>query len=85
MQVTLKSKVRPVQVGDVIRSLDFPGRFDCYMIGLVVDADEENIRCRGIARVWSGQSERLDREFTTVQPGVHFMDKNQPGRIEIVG
>ncbi len=85
MTVQLTSRVRPVQVGDVIRSLDFPGRFDCYMIGLVVDADEENIRCRGIARVWAGQSEGMDREFTTVQPGVHFMDQTQPGRIEIVG
>lgn len=84
MQVELKSRVRAVQVGDVIRSLDFPGRFDCYMIGLVVDADKEKIRCRGIARVWSGQSERLDREFTTVQPGMHFMDRSHPGRVEVV-
>ena len=85
MNVVLSSKVRQAQVGDVIRALDFPGNFECYMIGLVVDADEENIRCRGISRVWEGHSERMDREFTTVQPGVHFMDTRCPGRIEIVG
>ena len=85
MQTVLKSRVVPAQVGDVIRSLDFAGCFDCYRIGLVVEADSENIRCRGISRVWEGRSERMDQEFTTVQPGVHFMDTRFPGRIEIVG
>lgn len=84
MNVVLKSKVSTVRVGDVIRSLDFPGCFDCYMIGLVVDVDQETISCRGISRVWEGRSERFDEKFTTVQPGAHFMDRNFPGRIEIV-
>ena len=84
MNVVLQSKVRQVQVGDVIRSLDFPGNFECYMIGLVVEVSNETVRCRGISRVWEGQSERMDGYFTTVQPGAHFMDRKFSGRIEIV-
>lgn len=84
MKVTLKSKVRPAQVGDVIRSLDFPHIFDCYMIGLVVEVKGEVIRCRGISRVWEGRSEEMKEEFTTVQPGYHFMDNQYPNRIWII-
>lgn len=84
MNVVLKSKVQDVKVGDVIRSLDFPGNFECYMIGLVTDVKGDLITCRGISRVWEGRSERIDHNFTTVQPGAHFMDRRLPGRIEIV-
>lgn len=85
MSVVLKSKVHKAQVGDVIRSLDFAGNYNHYMIGLVLEADDEVIRCRGISRVIEGHSQKIDYEFTTVQPGVHFMDIRCPGRIEVVG
>jgi hypothetical protein len=80
----LSTKFKTVKVGDVIRSLDFPGNFDCYMIGLVTEVEGDLIKCRGISRVWEGKSESMDKPFTTVQEGAHFMDRNHPGRILIV-
>lgn len=82
----LKSKVQVAKVGDVIRSLDFAGSFDCYMIGLVVDVDGDLIKCRMISRVWEGVAEKCapDEKFTTVQEGSHMFDKKYPGRITVL-
>lgn len=80
----LKSKVQVAKVGDVIRSLDFPGNFTCYRIGLVVDVDGEIIKCRGISTVWEGASKRDESEFQTSQEGTHFLDNKFPGRIMVI-
>ena len=80
----LKSKVQVAEVGDVIRALDFAGRYDCYMIGVVTEVKKEVINCQGISRVWGGKSEKFDEPFSTVQEGAMMFDKHYPGRISVL-
>ena len=80
----LKSKVQVAEVGDVIRALDFAGQYDCYMIGVVTEVQNEVIKCRGISRVWDGKSEKFDQPFSTVQEGAMMFDARYPGRISVL-
>jgi len=81
----LSSKVEFAKVGDLIRSLDFAGIDDHYMIGIVVEVEGDFIKCQATSRVWSGIAQAPeDKFFTTVQNGCHFMDNRYPGRITIL-
>lgn len=81
----LSTKVEFAKVGDLIRSLDFPGIDDHYMIGVVIEVEGDFIKCQAISRVWNGVSQAPeDKFFTTVQNGCHFMDNRFPGRITIL-
>jgi hypothetical protein len=77
--------VAEVKVGDVIKSLDFAGREDCYMLGKVIALldNGDYINCKGIARVWGGKSEACE-DFGAPREGLHFMDKHFPGRITVI-
>lgn len=84
-EVVLKSKVQIAEVGDVIRSLDFAGNLDHYMIGQVVEVNGVFIKCKAISRVWEGKSEKCKVEFfETVQNGAHMFDNRYPGRITVL-
>lgn len=80
----LSSKVVEVKVGDVIRSLDFAGRSDCYMIGQVLEIKDGMITCQGVSQVIEGRASSSDRVFVTPQEGGHFMDQMYPGRITVL-
>ena len=80
----LSTKFQVAKVGDLIRSLDFPGVLEHYMIGMVTEINGDILTVRGIAKVSQSKSERFEGEFTTPQNGVHFMDKHYPGRIVIL-
>lgn len=80
--------IAQVKVGDVIKSLDFPGNDTCYMIGKVVAIlqDGELYNCKAIVKVWEGKAEIVSNvyDFTTQAEGVHFMDESFPGRVTLV-
>ncbi len=76
-----------IKVGDVIKSLDFPGNDSCYMIGKVIAIlqDGDLLNCKAIVKVWEGKAEVVTsaNDFTTPREGLHFMDESFPGRVTI--
>ena len=80
----LRTKFQVAKVGDLIRSLDFPGMQEHYMIGLVTEIKGDILTVRGIAKVTNSKSERYEGEFTTPQNGAYWMDKRFPGRIVVI-
>jgi hypothetical protein len=77
--------IATVQVGDIIKSFDFPGRSDCYIIGTVVEVKNTVITSRVIKAVSGGKLYQfLDSEFTTLVQGAGLMDDTFD-RVVIVG
>jgi hypothetical protein len=80
--------VTVVEVGDVIKSLDFPGSETCYMIGKVVAIlqDGDLYNCKAIVKVWEGKAEIVTNvhDFTTPREGLNFMGERFPGRVTVV-
>lgn len=80
----MQTKFKVAKVGDVIRSLDFPGIMDYYMIGIVTEVNGDLIKVKGISRVTKGVAEACFEKFETVQNGAHFMDKHFQDRITVL-
>lgn len=53
-----------LKTGDIVKSLDFNGIDNCYMVGKVISVSEVfgDFRAEFIKRVWDGE---LDTKFTT--------------------
>lgn len=77
-----------VKVGDIIKSLDFPGNQDHYMVGEVAAVIDDMIFCNTLRVVRDGRTSYealcMNREFRAPVNGAHFMDKHFPGRISLV-
>lgn len=74
-----------VQVGDIIKSFDFPGRSDCYIIGTVIEVKNTVITSRVIKAVSEGKMYLFpDCEFSTLVQGAGLMDDTFE-RVVIVG
>lgn len=80
--------VAAVKVGDVIKSLDFAGTEDCYMIGKVVAIlySGEVYRCKAIAKVWEGNAKIVSNvhDFEVPCEGLQMLDERFPGRITVI-
>ena len=67
-----------MQIGDIVKSHDFPGVYDCYMIGRIVGIyqSEGTFRARLLERVWQGKThtEFQTDYFTAPLQGNSFMD-----------
>ncbi len=66
-----------VQVGSIIKSFDFPGNLNCYMVGKVTDVDGDFISCDTIKQVFSGIAEEItefNKTFRTVAQGAGMFD-----------
>ncbi len=78
-----------MQVGDIVKSLDFNGIDDCYMVGQVVGVFESDgtFRAQFIKRVWQGAEDRKFKTdyFTAPQQGNHFMDRDDSPRVIVIG
>jgi hypothetical protein len=77
-----------MQVGDIIKSLDFVGIDDCYMVGKVVGVHYDGtFRAKFIKRVWKGAEDRRFNTdfFTAPQQGQFFMDRAESPRVIVVG
>jgi hypothetical protein len=76
-----------VNVGDVVKSLDFVGHDDCYMVGLVTAVlSDGTFRAKTIKRVWLGQVDKRFKSDTFVAPlpGHHFADDLMFPRVQVV-
>jgi len=81
--------MKTLNVGTIIKSLDFPGRDDCYMIGRIIEIDlvECIYECELIKAVSVGEefTDKLSfKTFTTVFNG-GFDDLFENGRIQAIG
>ena len=78
-----------MQVGDIVKSLDFNGIDDCYMVGKVVGVFETDgtFRAQFIKRVWQGAEDQKFKTdyFTAPVQGEHFMDSDDSPRVIVIG
>jgi hypothetical protein len=77
-----------MKVGDIVKSLDFVGIDNCYMIGKVVGIQNDGqFRAEFIKRVWEGVEDRKFKTdyFTAPQQGNHFMDRDDQPRVVVLG
>ena len=63
--------------GDIIKAYDFPGNMECYMVGKVVNTDDDYIYCTMIKQVFGDQTVAdPDHSFRTVKQGFSFGDES---------
>jgi hypothetical protein len=77
-----------MQVGDIVKSLDFNGIDSCYMIGKVVGIQYDGLfRAKFIKRVWEGVEDRKFKTdfFTAPIQGEQFMDRPEFPRVIVIG
>ena len=74
---SMKSK-QQVQIGSVVKSLDFPCSVNCYYVGLVVGISkmDSTFRAKTIKRVWQGEiDKRFPSDFFVAPlPGQHMFE-----------
>jgi hypothetical protein len=73
-----------MKIGSLIKSYDFNGVTDTYMIGRVVDIMDVYILCDTVEIVWEGVSVPIKesrRQFRTVKQGAHMFDNPKAPRI----
>ena len=66
-----------MQVGSIIKSFDFPGNLNCYMVGTVTALDGDFITCETIKQVFDGKAlplEEFNKTFRTVAQGQGMFD-----------
>jgi hypothetical protein len=76
-----------MKVGDIVKSLDFNGILDCYMLGKVVAVQfDGTFRAKLIERVWQGSVDKKFKTdyFTAPLQGNSFMDSDESPRIIVV-
>ena len=77
-----------MQVGDIVKSLDFNGINNCYMVGQVVDVQGDGLfRARFIKRIWEGVEDKTFTTdfFTAPVQGEQFMDRADAPRVLVIG
>jgi len=76
-----------IKVGDIVKSLDFNGIDNCYMVGKVVGVHEMGtFRAKFIKRVWQGSEDRKFKTdfFTAPLQGNHMFDKPEFPRVIVL-
>jgi hypothetical protein len=67
-----------VKVGDIVKSFDFPGNEECFMVGKVVSVSKQfsDFRAEFIKRVWMGELDKSFKTdfFTAPVQGSYYMD-----------
>ena len=78
-----------MRVGDIVKSFDFVGIDDCFMVGKVVGVFESDgtFRAQFIKRVWQGAEDQKFKTdyFTAPLQGEHFMDRAEFPRVVVIG
>lgn len=77
-----------VKVGDIVKSMDFPGSENCYMVGKVVAVQNDGaFRAKFIKYVWLGQEDKKFKTdyFTAPLQGNHFLDRADMPRVVVIG
>jgi hypothetical protein len=76
-----------IKVGDIVKSLDFNGIDNCYMVGKVVGVHfDGTFRAKFVKRVWEGEEDREFKTdfFTAPQQGEHMFDNDTMPRVSVV-
>ncbi len=79
--------MQDLKVGDIVKSLDFNGVDDCYMIGKVVAVRfDGQFRAKFIKRVWQGAEDRKFKTdyFTAPLQGNFMFDRADMPRVSVV-
>ena len=78
-----------MQIGDIVKSLDWNGIDDCYMIGKVVGISEMDgtFRAKFIKQVWCGEIEPKSKTDFFVAPlqGSQLLDNPAKPRVMVIG
>ena len=77
-----------MKVGDIVKSLDFNGIDNCYMVGKVVAIQFDGLfRAEFIKRVWEGSEDKKFKTdfFTAPLQGNSFMDRPESPRVIVIG
>ena len=77
-----------MKIGDIVKSLDFQGIQDCYMIGKVTGIHfDGTFRAKFIKRVWLGNEDRkfITDYFTAPIQGNCFLDNDTDPRVIVLG
>lgn len=75
-----------MKVGSVIKSFDFPGITDCYMVGQVVEIDGDYITCDTWEIVFEGEKDVVKgstKRFRTVKQGCMMFDSKFQRVVEL--
>jgi hypothetical protein len=74
-----------VKVNDVIKSFDFPGRTDCYIVGQVTSVKDGLIIAKVIRSVSEGKDYLFPvTEFSTYEQGLGMFDDSF-NRVVVLG
>lgn len=77
-----------MQVGDIVKSFDFVGIDNCYMIGKVMSISKMDgtFRATFIKRVFNGSEDRKFKTDTFVAPlpDNHYMDRVDFPRVVVI-
>jgi len=77
-----------MKIGDIVKSLDFNGIDNCYMVGTVVGVFKSTgtFRAKFIKRVWQGEVDKKFKTdyFTAPLQGTSFMDSDESPRVIVV-
>lgn len=76
-----------MQIGSIVKSLDFNGIEDCYMVGKVVAIQGDGLfRAEFIKRVWQGAEDRKFKTnfFTAPVQGNAFLDRPESPRVIVL-
>ena len=68
-----------MKIGNIIKSYDFPGNTDCYMIGRVTDIISDFILCDTVKVVFDSKEisvQEKNKQFRTVKQGLSFGDSH---------
>jgi hypothetical protein len=83
-----KNGAKKMQVGDIVKSLDFNGVDTCYMVGKVVGVynTDGTFRAKFIKRVWEGVEDKKYKTdyFTAPMQGKMFMDNPASPRVIVL-
>ena len=77
-----------MKIGDIVKSLDFQGIEDCYMIGKVTGIHfDGTFRAKFIKRVWLGKEDRkyTTDYFTAPTQGSLLLDNDTDPRVIVLG
>lgn len=78
-----------MKVGDIVKSFDFNGIDNCYMIGRVVSISDlyGDFRAEFIKRVFDGVEDKKFKTdfFSAPVQGNAFMDNDSFPRIQVIG
>ncbi len=73
-----------LQIGTIVKSYDFPGITDCYIIGRVVNIEEDMLSCEVIKQVSCGKEKVGHKTFRTPMQGAMMMD-DKFERVVVIG